>query len=293
MLTEITQQLHVVAQLATNYKGITTLVVIASLILINQLIARSMRARSKLKGEDKRHHINTFKQLSNAFILLVILAIWSSEVQHFAISIAAFTVAIVLATKEFIQCFLGFIYYLGAKPFRVGDWIHLRGNIMGEVVTIDWAKTALLEVDEETLDYTGKHVYIPNSQLVTQTVKNMNFLRRYTMHEFTMTFEPSVPVFQYLRQIEQLAKERCEHFRDIAERYKSLIERHLDIEFIAIDPVVALDTNQYAKTTLTIAMFCPTNEAARIQQQITQQVMARLYQPSPSSQAAQPIYSVS
>jgi len=194
----------------------------------------------------------------------VLMMVWSSEIQTLAISIAAFMVAIVLATREFIQCFMGFIYYLGARPFRVGDWIQMN-NIIGEVVEMDWAKTALLEVDPESFNYTGKHVYVPNSQLVTQTVRNLNFMRRYRLHSFEIVNEPSVNAYSLLPAFHARAQAHCEYFRDVAERYKGLIERHLEQEFIRIDPEVEIKTNELAKVVVKVSLFCPTAEAHELE----------------------------
>ena len=205
-----------------------------------------------------------FISFANAFIIIVLMMVWSSEIQTLAISIAAFMVAIVLATREFIQCFMGFIYYLGARPFRVGDWIQMN-NIIGEVVEMDWAKTALLEVDPESFNYTGKHVYVPNSQLVTQTVRNLNFMRRYRLHSFEIVNEPSVNAYSLLPAFHARAQAHCEYFRDVAERYKGLIERHLEQEFIRIDPEVEIKTNELAKVVVKVSLFCPTAEAHELE----------------------------
>ena len=182
---------------ANEYKLLTSLLLLIVLHFIKKGMLLLIRRISSQRGEDRRNQINILEQLGNAFIIIVLMMVWSSEIQTLAISIAAFMVAIVLATREFIQCFMGFIYYLGARPFRVGDWIQMN-TIIGEVVEMDWAKTALLEVDPESFNYTGKHVYVPNSQLVTQTVRNLNFMRRYRLHSFEIVNEPTVNAYSLL-----------------------------------------------------------------------------------------------
>ena len=237
---------HQFISFANDYKLLTSLVLLIVLLFLKKGVLRLIRRISSHRGEDRRNQINILEQLGNAFIIIVLMMVWSSEIQTLAISIAAFMVAIVLATREFIQCFMGFIYYLGARPFRVGDWIQMN-NIIGEVVEMDWAKTALLEVDPESFNYTGKHVYVPNSQLVTQTVRNLNFMRRYRLHSFEIVNEPSVNAYSLLPAFHARAQAHCEYFRDVAERYKGLIERHLEQEFIRIDPEVEIKTNELAK----------------------------------------------
>lgn len=253
---------------AAEYKLVSSLVVILLFILVKRGSLKVIESRSRRKGEDRRHLINILDQISNAVLIVFLMSLWSSEIQSLAISIAAFMVAIVFATREFIQCFTGFIYYLSARPFRVGDWIQLNQTV-GEVIDMDWAKITLLEVDIESFSYTGKHVYIPNSQIITQSVRNFNFLRRYSLHTFSIVNEPVVNCFELIPEFQVIADKHCEHFYDVAERYKAVIERHLGTEFIDTKPSVELHTNQFAKVELTVTLFCPTEQAFTLQQKIT------------------------
>lgn len=253
-----------VTNFVSDYKLVASITMLVVLHFFKKGLLRLIKMHSSNKGEDRRNQINIMEQLGNALIIILLMMVWSSEIQKLAISIAAFMVAIVLATREFIQCFMGFIYYLSARPFRVGDWIQMN-SVIGEVVEMDWAKTALLEVDKETFNYTGKHVYVPNSQLVTQTVRNLNFLRRYKLHSFEIVNEPTVNAYSLLPAFHARAQAHCEYFRDVAERYKGLIERHLEQDFIRIDPEVEIKTNELAKVVVKVSLFCPTVEAHELE----------------------------
>lgn len=268
---------HVILVSVQDHKFLASVLIVLVFWALKRLTFKLIKKRSKRKGEDRRHQLTLLEQLGNAFVLVLLMVVWSSEIQSLAISIAAFMVAIILATREFIQCFMGFIYYLGARPFRVGDWIQMN-QLVGEVVEMDWAKTTLLEVDPDSFTYTGKHVYIPNSQLVTQTIRNLNFLRRYTLHSFNLTNEPEVNAYQLVPEFKQRATEHCSHFRDVAERYKAVIERHLDAEFIDIDPDISIETNQFAKLIVTVSLFCPTSEAHALQQKISADWLSLWYE---------------
>ena len=276
-MIEISTEYQVWRQTVVDFTESQKLLSSALLVFVYMLVKRGvlwlLKKRSRTTGEDKRHSINIIEQLGNAGLLVLVVMIWATEIQSLAISIAAFMVAIVLATREFIQCFMGFIYYLGARPFRVGDWIEMN-NIRGEVVEMDWAKTTLLEVDPESHVYTGKHLYVPNSQLVTQSVRNLNFLRRYTLHSFTLVMEPESNPYALMPEFKARTLKHCEHFREVAGRYKSLIERHMEAEFIDIDPDIAIETNQFAKLRITVSLFCPIEEAHKLQQQISEDWMS-------------------
>lgn len=250
-----------------SHKLLTSLFLVVIFMAVKKMLIKVLRRQSKRRGEDKRHSINTIDQLGNALLLVLLLTLWANEVQSLALSIAAFMVAIVFATRELIQCFIGFVYYMTTRPFRVGNWVQL-GTQVGEVVELDWAKTTLLEVDPDTYNYTGKHVYVPNNQLMNQVVKNLNFLRRYRLHSFEITNEPFADPYVLLEPFEALVSEHCAHFRDVAERYKSLIERNLDAGFISIDPEIDIETNHLAKIVVKIGLFCPSDEAFKLEQKI-------------------------
>ena len=84
---------------ANEYKLLTSLVLLVILHYIKKGILRLIKRRSSRRGEDRRNQINILEQLGNAFIIILLMMVWSSEIQTLAISIAAFMVAIVLATQ--------------------------------------------------------------------------------------------------------------------------------------------------------------------------------------------------
>ena len=249
-------------------KAIISLCLILLFTIGKSIIRRVLIERGRSKNKNYRSQINTVNNSINISLVFIILALWANEIEAFALSIAAFTVAIVFATKEYIQCFIGYFYYLSARPFRIGDWVQLQEGV-GEVIATDWAKVTLLEVATTSNAYTGKHLFVPNNQLVLKTVKNLNFLRRYCIHQFTLTCEPEIDVFPIVEKLQQKANEYCADFADIAERYKGVIEKRMDVEFISVAPTFHVHTNQYAKVCITVDLFCPVEENLVLQQKIT------------------------
>ena len=220
-------------QLFINNKLVITSVFIIIIFLIKYSIVKVIKRKSK---KNKRPQINMVNNIFTILIIITLFNIWSEEIQKFAFSIAAFIVAIVLATREFIQCFIGFIYLLSSRPFRIGDWVQV-GNHYGEVHSTDWAKLTLLEVDKDDYQYTGKTLYLPNSQLITSVIKNLNFLKRYAMHHFTIVRDNSVNPFEFIDELYERAHLYCDNFKDVAIRYNQLIENRLDISIAGPDPV--------------------------------------------------------
>src|SRR5690606_25179459 len=97
-----------------------------------------------------------------------------------ALSITAFVVALVVATKEMILCLTGAIMRATTQPFKAGEWITIDG-VTGEVIDLDAFAFRLQEVDMsgKTYQFTGRTITIPNSKLFTHNVENANFFKAY------------------------------------------------------------------------------------------------------------------
>ncbi|MCI2283629.1 mechanosensitive ion channel family protein [Colwellia sp. MSW7] len=251
-------------------KFIVTLALVFIFVIAKQILIKMIKRKSK---SDKRIRINMVNNIFTLSLIVALFNIWSYEIQKFAFSIAAFIVAIVLATREFIQCFIGFVYLLSSRPFRIGDWIQV-GNYFGEVHSTDWAKLTLLEVGQDDYEYTGKTLYLPNSQLITSVIKNLNFLKRYAMHHFTIIRDDSVNPFEFIEQLNEKANKYCDDFKDVAIRYNQLIENRLEINITGPEPHIQIATSDVGDTQVFFTIFCPTERALEIEQKLTRDFMS-------------------
>lgn len=256
-------------EFALNVKLAQSIGFIAIAIILKLTISRFLKNRYKQNGLDKRYLVNNIKNAINLMLLILLMFLWSNELQRFALSIAAFVVAIVIATKEIIQCFIGFVYLSTSAPFRIGDWIQVN-DICGEVSEIDWAKVTLLEVDIHTYAYTGKTIYLPNSLLMLQSIRNLNFMRRYVNHSFVIVREDNgVLPIDLITNLKAKAVEYCSGFKEVAERYNSLIENRLDVKIAGPEPSIKLATTELGNFKVTFSLFCPTEDAIEIEQKLT------------------------
>ncbi|NVJ62286.1 MAG: mechanosensitive ion channel family protein [Gammaproteobacteria bacterium] len=265
-LSELFEQLQ---SLISEYKLWSSLLLILVVVAIREWVINYVRKRAKRKGKDRRSTISSIRNFTNFLGFILIFILWSDDIKDFALSIAAFTVAIILATREYIQCLLGFVYLSSVRAFSVGDWIEIDGQY-GEVASRDWLKVTLLEVDNKAYSYTGKTASIPNNRFVTQAVKNLNYLRRYATHTFHITVEPVKNIFQLKSPLLEKAKEYCEPFHDVATRYSLLIEKRLDVPIAGPEPDIQIHTNELAHLVMEITVFCPTELAVEIEQKLTQ-----------------------
>tara|TARA_B110000208_G_scaffold189567_1_gene251376 strand:+ start:2316 stop:3182 length:867 start_codon:yes stop_codon:yes gene_type:complete len=264
-----TDNLTQIIELILNNKLLITIVFISVFFISKYLIVKLINIKSK---NDRRTKINLVKNTFTILMIITLFNIWSEEIQKFAFSIAAFTVAIVLATREFIQCFIGFLYIISSRPFRIGDWVQV-GNCYGEVHSTDWAKLTLLEVDKDSYQYTGKTLYLPNSQLITSVIKNLNFLKRYAMHHFTIVRDDSVNPFDFIDTLYSKAHLYCADFNDVAIRYNQIIESRLEINIAGPEPHIQVATSELGDTQVFFTIFCPTEIALEIEQKLTSDFM--------------------
>ena len=256
-------------QALINSNSVLTILLILVLMGSKVYILKLLQQKGK---SNKRLKMNIVNNAITILIFIGIFNIWAAEFHEFAISIAAFVVAIVIATREFIQCFIGFLYIVSSRPFRIGDWIQV-GDSYGEVHSIDWAKLTLLEVNIDAYEYTGKTLYVPNSKLITSSIKNLNFLKRYAMHHFTITRDGSVNPFVFLEELYEKAHNYCADFNDVAIRYNQLIENRLDVHIAGPEPHIQVATSDIGDTQLLFTIFCPTDRALEIEQSLTADFM--------------------
>ncbi|WP_461535078.1 mechanosensitive ion channel domain-containing protein [Spongorhabdus nitratireducens] len=258
---------------------LATIAMVGSVLLIRMLWLKLLRRSRNIDSETRRNLTNSLRNSSHLLIAVLLITIWLPELRHFALSIAAFVAAFVLATREFIQCLTGSLYHLSTKPYAVGDWVQI-GNNYGEVLAIDMLSTRLYEVDiaHGNYGYTGKTLMIPNSLLVTGTVKNLNFTRRFAYHTFSIVREAEdINLFELKEQLLVKVNESCKHFRKVGRRYNEMLEKRLDIAIPGPDPVIHISSSELGKNVVTIGIFCPTPEVEEMEQIITEEFMRLWY----------------
>lgn len=253
----------------SQYKLAFTVCLVIWAVILKLIVGRVLKRKYTKKGVDKRYLVNNIKNAINFALIITLVVLWSTELQHFALSIAAFVVAIVIATKEIIQCVIGFIYLSTSAPFRIGDWIQVN-DTCGEVSEIDWAKVTLLEVDLETYSYTGKTIYLPNNLLMMQSIRNLNFMRRYVNHSFNIVREDKgVLPINLVAKLKESAETYCKSFKEVAERYNTLIENRLEVKISGPAPNISVSTTELGKIKISFSIFCPIEEAINIEQKLT------------------------
>ncbi|MFG1488508.1 hypothetical protein ABMA58_04605, partial [Oceanospirillum sp. HFRX-1_2] len=72
-------------------------------------------------------------------------------------------------------------------------------------------------------------------------------------------------------------REYCSPFKEVADRYSTLIEKRLGIALSVSDLKVRVATNDTARNVFIVTIFCPTQEATRIEEEITEDFLDYWY----------------
>ncbi|MDN3652052.1 mechanosensitive ion channel family protein [Thalassotalea ponticola] len=270
--------IQLLSALITN-KVFVSVVIVLLLQLLSQYIVRTIKRDNDFLDQKHRTWISRTKNIKAVIIAVLLISLWWGELQTFALSIAAVAVAIVIASKELILCLSGSILRATSNAFVIGDWIQV-GDHSGEVTEHNMMSTVIHEVDmaSNTYNYTGRTVTIPNSQFLTESVNNMNFMKRYVYHTFSIHTDTKLNPFELKEYIFARMDEYSEDFMEVARRYNAVIEKRLGVDLPGEEPYIRITTTEQGNFIFTIIIFCPTEQAVALEQRITQDFMHYRYQ---------------
>lgn len=239
-------------------RGLFSLSVVAAAMAVREIGIRSIRRTTDILTPEHRRRISIIHHTTLLISLVILIATWLPQLQHFALSITAIAVAVVIATKELLLCLLGTLLLKTARAFVIGDWILVQGQF-GEVIESNMLSTQIQEIESRNFTYTGRTVVIPNGVFLGTNVINQNLLRRYQFHRFQLTIEPDAFPIDAESKLESRILALTEPFAETARRYNSMLEKRSGIDIPDARPTVEFSTNELAKIVTTITVFCPTD----------------------------------
>lgn len=267
---------ELIQQLSGN-QIIASLVFMAAMLAVRFVSNSWLNSRSKMEIEDRRRIKSNIKNGLFLVVLIALIFIWAPALRTFALSLTAFAVAIILATKELILCISGYILKSTSGLIRVGDWIEI-GDLRGEVVDQNIMTTSLEELGHghKKYEYSGRTVLVPNSLFLSTTVKNERFNKRYTYHNFNIVLHPEIPLGPIRDKLMNILTEETEQYAEVAKRYKALIEKRADIPLpdAFIDSRISFLDDTHIR--LTFICFVPVAEASQIENKIKTMASAEI-----------------
>jgi small-conductance mechanosensitive channel len=245
-----------------------SLAILAGGMVIRLVALRLIRGDGVL-SDVRRWWMVTVRNGLNALVVLGLFLVWAPEVEEFALSITAFVVALVIATKELILCLSGATWRRTSRAFDIGGH---SGEVIDETLFV----THLQEIEKREYRYSGRTVAVPNSLLLTQPVINHNFRKRFLEHEFTLHLPAGAPAPRIRDAIAAALAAEFAAFEPVARRYSAVIEKRAGVKLPDPAPTVRIETNVYANLAFRCALFCPRDKAAELEQVAARAMFAAL-----------------
>ena len=266
-------------------KGLFSALIIAVILIIRRITLSQIRGDVAFLSEKQRNWMSRTKNGTFAIIVITLFILWQSEISEFALSLTAIAVAIVVASKEIILCFTGSIQRASSRSFRIGDWIEV-GKISGEVIEHNMMATVIQEIDlyHGQYHYTGKTATLPNSMFFTYPVKNLNFMNRYVYHDFSIVVRDFVNLYPLIPGLIKQIEAHSEEFIEVARRYNAVIERHAGVDLPGSEPHVHVTSGATGEQIVHFMIFCPTEQASHLEQEIRRDFMETYTQAFPEKE---------
>jgi small-conductance mechanosensitive channel len=249
-----------------------TIVVIVAVVVANLAITAILRRRSSLSRETKLRASVFWRNFSLLLALVALLFVWRAELRAAALSLAALSVALVLAGKELLTSILGYIHRTTSGSFEFGDVIEING-VKGEVIDQTLLSTTVLEMSEEHL-FTGRVVQFPNSFYVAHPLKNHSRLGDYQLGLLKVPLAAGSDVETERRKLIEVTKAVCADFVAAAQNALRELEGEQFVVMPSAEPRVTVRLMDAGKVTLVLRYPCRADQRTRTEQEIITRYMA-------------------
>jgi len=262
------------------------LLISATIVIFTTIVYRcSILAIKKNKTTDfetirrKKVFIKNFLVIAT---LILILLVWAEQISHLGLSLAAFIVGIIIATKELSLCLLGGVYLYLSKSFSIGDRIQIKEH-RGDVVNISLLNFTLLEIGptENFHQFTGKSISVPLSTLVcipAISLVNESFHGEYVVHYCSVAIKRREDVEMHKTALLNAAQEVCSSYIESAQKNMNKMSNQAFIETPDVAPRVSYDLSQVNIIVLLLRFPAPCNRKGRLEQQIKQLYLQNIMQ---------------
>ncbi len=244
----------------------TVLVVVFSLVVARLWQHFLNRRVSSHAPEVKRERLVLAKNIIWIVATLAVITIWASKLAGFALSVAAFAGAILLVSKEFLMCFMGYGLITFTRPYRIGDFIEING-FAGKVIDIDGFATTLAETGA-VHQLTGKTIVLPNSAVLSHPVRNVSATGAYMVDLYKIAVPFDIDIDKADASALTAAENATAPWREVADRHLKLIEDSAFIDLPSSKPKVLWASVDGKHHIMTVRFACPVEERVATEQAI-------------------------
>jgi small-conductance mechanosensitive channel len=251
---------------------IDTLLIIFLLIIVSKIILRLVRSRTK-----NTILIYKWRKYTNytATILGLILIgqIWIFEFASFATFLGLLSAGLVIALKDPITNFFGWIFIKWRSPFNVGDRIQI-GDYSGDVIDIRLFTFQIMEIGNwvEADQTTGRTVNIPNQRIFISEIANFTSGFNFIWIEIpvVITFESNWKLAKEL--LVKIADEHTSHFVEQANKAIRRASYQLMLPEENVNPQIYTSVVDIG-VQLSIRFICPPRERRSKNEEIWEHVL--------------------
>ena len=214
-------------------------------------------------------------------IVLIGLSIFFANWYTALISVGVVSIIVGLSIQTPMSSFIGWIYILVRRPYRVGDRIKI-GDATGDVIDVSYLDTTLWEFGGQYLSTdhpSGRLIKFPNEKVLDELVYNYSWpLFPYIWNEikFDIAYESDLEfVAKTMQEIAEaeLGEEMMEHveaFRDL------LAKTPVDELEVHERPRVIFRVNENTWLDAIVRYAIPPREAGRIKTRLIKKLLAAL-----------------
>lgn len=244
---------------------IASVVIIAIAVVVRLSVGRILRRRDWMSVEDSRRILIQVRNFTVLLVFFGLIVVWAQELRTAALSLVAFAVAAVIATKEMIMAIGGSFTRATSGSFTIGDRVRI-GDYRGDVIDHSLLTTTLLEIGPGHVR-TGRALVLPNSMLLSAAVANETRGHDYILHSFT------VPVSRRdWRRAERVMLDAAERqSAEYVEEARMQMEQRARTHSLSVpivDPFVLAKPTSVDAVELTVRVPVPAREVWRIEHEI-------------------------
>ncbi len=251
---------------------ISTVILLIGVVLFNLAITAILRTRASISRETKLRASVFWRNFLLLVALILLIFVWRAEIRVAALSLAALSVALVIAGKELLTSILGYIYRTTSRSFEFGNVIEING-VKGEVIDQTLLSTTLLEMNEEHL-FTGRVVQFPNSFYVTHPLKNHSRLGNYQLGLTVVPLGPADDIDRERHLLLQAALAVCTDYIAPTQKALHALEGEQFVVMPSAAPRVTLKLADAGKINLTLRFPCLAEQRTRVEQDIINRYLA-------------------
>ncbi|PXV61551.1 Small-conductance mechanosensitive channel [Dyella jiangningensis] len=148
------------------FNALLVLVVGAVIVrLIKRWLSQQLLPKTSLDVGMQTSIVTLLGYVGGILVFVLVLGALKVDVQSIAWVASALSVGIGFGLQAIVQNFISGLILLAERPVKVGDWVSISG-VEGDIKRINVRATEIQQGDRST-------VIVPNSQLITQNVRNV------------------------------------------------------------------------------------------------------------------------